>query len=158
MILFDDFSQMIFNRITFGLHEIRHLKSIKSIGHRYLWVFYIFFVTGGFLPNTRARPLRLTIRWTNFWPLRKNWSAVLNVRTASIEISSNQKKLSLVNMEREVACPISYFLNMFWLVLQHKAVHCHEAKLLCVFCPSILVVFVSTLGWILLIVVGSDHQ
>ena len=79
----------------------------QSIGDRYLWLFSIFLVTGGFLPNTIARPLRLNIRRSNFCKnLRKDWSAVLKVRAALIEINSNQKKLSLVNTAREVVLRI----------------------------------------------------
>ena len=77
----------------------------QSIG-RYLWFFSIFLVTGESIPSTTARPLWLIIRWSNFRPLLKNWNAVLSVDAASIEISSNQKELSLVNTTREVARPI----------------------------------------------------
>ena len=82
------------------------MNSIINILAIVICLFSIFLVTGGFLPNITARPLRLTIRRFNFWPLRKNWSALLKFRAASIEIRNKQKELSLANTAREVARPI----------------------------------------------------
>ena len=87
-------NRCFFIKICFYLNNKPNEFDNQSISHRYLWLFYIFLVTGGFLPNTTAHPLRLTIRRSNFSPPRKNWSAALKVRTASIEISSNQKELT----------------------------------------------------------------
>ena len=99
-------NRCLFIKICLYLNNKLNEFNNQGIGHCYLWLSSIFLVTGRFLPNITARPLRLTIHRFNFWPLRNNWSAALKVRTASIEISSNQNELSLVNTAREVARPI----------------------------------------------------
>ena len=93
-------NRCFFIKICLSLNNKLNEFNNQSMVHRYLWLFSIFLVTGGFLPNTNARRLRLTIHRFNFWPVRKNWSAVLKVRAASIEINSDQKELSLVNTTR----------------------------------------------------------
>ena len=106
-------NRCFFIKICLYLNKKLNKFNNQNIGYRYLWLFSIFLITGGLLPNTTARPLRLTIRRSNFWPLRKNWTAVLKVRAASIEIISNQKELRVMNTAREVARPIKYFPNIF---------------------------------------------